>query len=908
METQGTTVSDNTARYGGGGIYQNASNRVMRLSDAEVTQNRAMLSDGGGIYAKGQLELMGAKVSENSSKSYAGAYVQGKLLMSGTQVTNNSSSNAVESLYASGGVCLCGAGSTLLPTESTGPIIINENTAGEMVGNVFLYGSGDMSVLQVDGSLAEGTSIGVKFVPGSRPIEDFINANKTTPVTSGLKGHGSYSMFTCDDEGYDIGPSRNGEAIFGIPATVTLSAGDGSGAMESLHTVCKGVCELPKSTFAEPAGRMYKGWQVGDATESVEEGAVIDVAGDTTVTAVYHTAWHTLQWRIDTAEDGEEITMATDVRATSDEGALTVGKDKDIMINLAGHTIDRGLAGASAREDGSAIINHGSLMLMGEGTVTGGNTTGDGGGIWNDRCLVIDGLTISGNTAANYGGGIYNGRQLQIENTTISDNTVGSQGGGIFQDGEMLVDETVVVSGNKAGSDNNVYLPMNRTIRVVGTLGEASEIGVTLEDMPIPVRPVTVTAGLPGNGKATAFVSDDARFMSGYNLDGEAILGIIVTVAFDANSASASGNMLNVRLPSGGAWVVPACGFTGVFPSKFAGWAIDGEDALRKPGQRMIVTSDLIMRATWKNADLFAFPSFKTGSLILSGKIGVNFFVDLSMLDEDERDACYITFLVNGREQRDTFDINHTDLETKEYYGFTCYVSAIQMAEPIQATLHYGEGQTVSISYNVERYVKLLTDERSGFDEETVTLAKALADYGHYVQPYLAAANNWRLGEDYVAMNSHFTNSYDYASTVEELAPHAFVSDYEGTKVGSASARMFLDSGTDVEVLLKAREGETLTVDDVTVDAAGKEAIVSETSDGRVSVRLDDVAAYELATPILITCGGKQIVSFSALSYARQVVSDKKNKYSEVEKNAMSSLFYYYKACKSYMEHEPNIG
>jgi hypothetical protein len=232
------------------------------------------------------------------------------------------------------------------------------------------------------------------------------------------------------------------------------------------------------------------------------------------------------------------------------------------------------------------------------------------------------------------------------------------------------------------------------------------------------------------------------------------------------------------------------------------------------------------------------------------------------------------------------------------------------MAEPIQATLHYGEGQTVSISYNVERYVKLLTDERSGFDEETVTLAKALADYGHYVQPYLAAANNWRLGEDYVAMNSHFTNSYDYASAVEELAPHAFVSDYEGTKVGSASARMFLDSGTDVEVLLKAREGETLTVDDVTATfpSVGKKATVSETNDGRISVRLDDVAAHELATPILVSCGDKQIISFSALSYARQVVSDMKNKYSEVEKNAMSSLFYYYKACKSYMEHEPNIG
>lgn len=882
-EIKGTTVSNNTAIDCGGGIYLSNTygDKPMRVSDATVTQNYAPEGSGGGIYSRGELALIGTEISDNSAEENAGVCVMNKIMMTGTTVTNNSATRYRKGAVYSyeGELYLCGAGSSLLPTESKGPVIIHDNTAFGKADNLLI--SNDQAnymtpAIRVDGSLAEGTEIGIGF---EGYVQTVLNNDQNIPITNGLKGRGSASMFTCDVGSYYIGPDRNGEAMLGKLATVTLMAGDGSGTMEPLRTVRRGVCKLPASTFTEPTGRTFKGWQAGDATEPVEAGTVIDVAGDMTVTAVYDTAWTTLQWRINMAEDGAVIEMKTDVKAVSDESALTIAHDKNVTIDLAGHTIDRGLAGASARDGGSAIVNNGTLALTGGGVVKGGNTTGDGGGIYNAGTLTLGNVTVSGNAAT-------------------------GKGGGIMQSGTVNVSGAPVVYDNGASSGGNLYLPKGHDrITVTGVLGAGAKIGVTLENKPTATSPVTVTSGLSGNGKATVFVSDDPAYVFGYDPYDEALLGTVVTVTFDANGAS--GKMLNVKLPAGGMWVLPDCGFTGVFPSKFAGWMIDGESVVHKPGEKIQITSDfvLILRAYWKNADLFAFPSFKTGSLILSGKIGVNFFVDLTMLDDAERNACYMTFLVNGREQKDTFDINHTDFETKMYHGFTCYVNSIQMAEPIQATLHYGEGQTVSISYNVERYIKILADERNGFDEKTVALAMALADYGHYVQPYLADANNWSVGNDYAEMKYYFTNSYDYTSAAKELASHAFVSDYEGTKVRSASARMFLDSGTGLEVLLKAKDGETLSVNDVsvTVGATGKEAIVSESDDGRISVRLDDVAAYELATPILISYGGKQIISFSALSYANIVVSDTTDAYTQVEKNAMSSLFYYYKACKSYM-------
>ena len=60
-------------------------------------------------------------------------------------------------------------------------------------------------------------------------------------------------------------------------------------------------------------------------------------------------------------------------------------------------------------------------------TITGGNTSSDGGGIFNFENLTVTNSTISGNTA-NKGGGIYNyDGYLTVTNSTISDN----RGGGI---------------------------------------------------------------------------------------------------------------------------------------------------------------------------------------------------------------------------------------------------------------------------------------------------------------------------------------------------------------------------------------------------------------------------------------------------------------------------------------------
>ena len=115
---------------------------------------------------------------------------------------------------------------------------------------------------------------------------------------------------------------------------------------------------------------------------------------------------------------------------------------------------------------------------------SGGSVTIDGNG--NSRVMevassadaTLDALTISGGNVSDYGGGIYNGGTLTIGSaTTVSDNTAGYKGGGIYNDGG-----TVTVSGavslNTANSDGGggIYND-GGTVMVSGTVSGNSAAG-----------------------------------------------------------------------------------------------------------------------------------------------------------------------------------------------------------------------------------------------------------------------------------------------------------------------------------------------------------------------------------------------------------------------------------------------
>ena len=93
-------------------------------------------------------------------------------------------------------------------------------------------------------------------------------------------------------------------------------------------------------------------------------------------------------------------------------------------------------------------------------TISGGNSD-NGGGIYNDGTLTLEGSTLSNNSTTgsrSYGGGIFNYGVLTVDHSTVSNNTSSFQGGGIVNIGGTVSVESSTFNGNTAydgGGINN---------------------------------------------------------------------------------------------------------------------------------------------------------------------------------------------------------------------------------------------------------------------------------------------------------------------------------------------------------------------------------------------------------------------------------------------------------------------
>lgn len=165
-------------------------------------------------------------------------------------------------------------------------------------------------------------------------------------------------------------------------------------------------------------------------------------------------------------------------------GALCVPLGRNISLNLAGYRLDRGLT--SAVDGGSVIVVKGSLFIdsiftrrtgngveyiNGDTVITGGYTTGNGGGVLVDGGnLILKRAYITGNRANGNGGGVYiNSGSFSIRGWVDDDTRTGM----------------AVVGNHSNGKANNVYLKEGQTINVLNQMSvewrTIIRVGVTLE-------------------------------------------------------------------------------------------------------------------------------------------------------------------------------------------------------------------------------------------------------------------------------------------------------------------------------------------------------------------------------------------------------------------------------------------
>ena len=317
-------------------------------------------------------------------------------------------------------------------------------------------------------------------------------------------------------------------------------------------------------------------------------------------------------------------------------------------------------------------------------------------------------------------------------------------------------------------------------------------------------------------------------------------------------------------------------------------------------------------------SDVLTEPAFRTHSLVLDGAIGVNFFMELPELEGVDYTKSYMEFAVSGRGAKGTIDSYDAEYKSTDgrYLGFTCYVSSIQMADTITATFHYKEGEvdkTISQDYSIARYVAAF-DERlaadpEAFDADMVKLVHALADYGHYAQPYLSARNGWAIGTDYAEMpgESEF-NDETVAKAREACQPYASSYDFpEGGEVSNIAMGLNLTSDTTVYLVVKTTDGAA--VESATL-AGGGDLRVRKTSDGSWRVYIPGVMAHELGDTFevtITTSGGTEAhVRVSAVSFVQAVFASPSHEGDANARNIATGLWRYWEAADAYAQAHPD--
>ncbi len=289
-------------------------------------------------------------------------------------------------------------------------------------------------------------------------------------------------------------------------------------------------------------------------------------------------------------------------------------------------------------------------------------------------------------------------------------------------------------------------------------------------------------------------------------------------------------------------------------------------------------------------------------SLTLDGLIGVNFTIVLPEISGVSYETSYMTFDVCGNTQ----EVNYTAAKNRssETKSFTCKVRAIEMAEPITATFHWFEGEeekTVEKTYSVEDYLATFdaaVDEGKITDAKLIALVHALADYGYYIQRFMAEQKGWTLGEDYAEMETVYETDYDFNAITAGVADYAIERDHEDPDIKATipfSVKFDSAMAANAQFSTKKSYAGVFTA---TVNGEAHDVVHKGT---KYNVEIANIAAHQLSRTyeiIVTTDNGTATVRASVLSYVKLMLEAYAD--NALAQNAAAAIYAYSQAADAY--------
>ena len=357
-----------------------------------------------------------------------------------------------------------------------------------------------------------------------------------------------------------------------------------------------------------------------------------------------------------------------------------------------------------------------------------------------------------------------------------------------------------------------------------------------------------------------------------------------------------------------------------------AGYALDGTPYITygsntvnmtKDGDRWYFTmpsADVVIHAPMRKV-------FRTQSVLLSGQIGVNFYVDLAGLDTSK---CRMKFTV-GKEGHttvswDDFDPNHHSTVNPSNFGFTCFLNSIQMADDILAELYCDDERISYKHYSLQEYVIYFdrTDSTQAGNLAALRVIRAMIDFGYYAQQYFFKAKP-EIKDNYVEVERHYATQYDF-ETIKRMTESYSLTNTDNINVGSSDIKslgmsvalesataiiLYVGTNTEAPEIIVGTETLSLTHAEVTTSSGytWKLKEIAAKDDGRrFEIRIEGVSPHNLDKMFTVrgTAGGTFTIKVSVFSYIDYILSLNSMDYLNEAKMMVASMYAFHEAEVAY--------
>ncbi len=433
----------------GGGIHNSGT---LTVSNITISGNTST-SDGGGIYNYGDLSIEDCIISNNTA-DYGGGienFANASIIRStikfnsanyGGGICNDGMILTVESSTISENSATDGGGIFNAYDITIQDCVIEENTATNNGGGLYVYAYGPCETIITGSTTINNNTVNLQ-------------ANNVYLDYDFYEDIYTYFILTFDDNNIFTGEIGVTLADIEVYDVITETWSD-------LHT---GTVTSDNTSKAVLVGTTTS---AGDTLSLSTALATVTIDGAVTSFVSLSEAVDFANGYKTTITDGKGIviTMLNDANITS--GLEFSNTSSEITLEMAGLKIDRGLT--SATTDGYVIgVNSGVTLIITStdsimGVITGGNTTDNGGGIYNDGTLTISNINITENKATSSGdttgkgGALYSTGTLTVIDSTISGNTAHRGGGMYILDGTVSITDSTISSNTANFRGGGMYI------------------------------------------------------------------------------------------------------------------------------------------------------------------------------------------------------------------------------------------------------------------------------------------------------------------------------------------------------------------------------------------------------------------------------------------------------------------